>query len=309
MFDMLHNRGVSFNATTNKENTYFYFQGLSESLDICLDALKMLVVENRDFDTDVFANELKVVESEAHSFYSSFSQINVRMAQALYGNYGIGRTILGPISNIQTASIEDVSNIDNEAGVYFDGKFAGSNSIASIGFRVPSSDDKIHICTELLSLILSDPIMSERIPVEIRQKRGLAYNVGGFVNQYKNMCTLGIACTCNINNTEEAIRIAMNELCKVKEEGITENELQRAKMNLITKKNVDFADVLRRTICLGKYSSYDRFYSFEDDVRKIRKIDLQYVNEASKQILSQENLGLALIGNVDIEKIVDLLSM
>ena len=354
VFDKLHNSGVNFNATTNKENTYYYFQGLNESLAACLEALKVIVVDNRAFNDDLFMNELKVIESEATSFYASFSQINSRMAQALYGDFGIGKTILGSIKNIQSTTLlsvesllyntytpenstliimgdinyefsadkavsifnqwEDIDtkkeeeNIDNEAGVYFDGKFAGTNAIFALGFRIPNTESKVHICTELLSLALSDPIMSKRIPVEIRQKRGLAYNVGGFVNQYKTMCTLGIACTCANSNIEEAIRIAVHEIAKVRDDGITEDELNRARMNLITRRNVEFSDPLKRTMCLGKYSSYNQSYSFEDEIRQIRKIDVEFINETSKRVLSKDNLGMALIGNVDIDKIIDIIS-
>lgn len=113
VFRQLQNNGVSFNATTTKENTYYYFQGLKECLETCLDALRLIVVTNRNFDLELFENELRVVESEASSFYASFNQIKERTGQALYGNYNVGRIILGSIDNIRSTALSDVEELIN----------------------------------------------------------------------------------------------------------------------------------------------------------------------------------------------------
>jgi Predicted Zn-dependent peptidases len=313
------------------------------------------VVTNRHFDVNLFENEIKVVESEASSFFASFNQINERTGQALYGDFGVGKIILGGMNNIKATTLFDVESllectytpenailivmgdinydvaalgveekfrswedcdtfsveesVDNEPGVYFDGNFSTTNAVASLGFRVPYSDEREYICAELLSLIISDPLMSERIPFEVRQKRGLAYNVGGFVNQYQKMCTLGIACTSAASNTEEIIQIILDELRKVRGEGVLDVELNRAKMNLVTKRNLEFTDPFKRTVYLGKHSTYGQLYSFEDEIRKIRKIDLEYINSAVHRLFRNESMGLALIGKVDIDKIIDNLCL
>jgi len=352
-FERLSNAGVNYNATTTKENTYYYFQGMRESIDMCLDALRITVATNRKFPSDLLDKELRIIESEASSFYSSFNQINARIAQALYGNFGVGKVILGTLKNIKETTLYAVENlvcdtytpensvliimgdvdyeedaekaiktfqawedretikveesIDNEPGVYFDGAFSGENAIVSIGFRIPYSNENVRICAELLSLILSDPVMNGYIPIEVRQRRGLAYNVGGYVNQYKKMCTLGIACASSVNNIAEVISVSLNEIRKVRENTVDNNALDRAKMTQITRRNIEFADPLKRTIHLGKYCSYGRVYSFEDEIRKIRKIDISYFNSVVQQITRTENLGLALVGKADIDKIVDSL--
>jgi len=351
MFEKLQDCGVTYNATTTKENTYYYFQGLKESLDICLDVIKLIIVNNRRFDEELFENELKVVESEASSFYASFKQIKERTGQALYGDYGIGKLILGSMDNIRSTTLADVESliaqtyvpensilvvmgnidydndawkiekkfnswedsgvvnveekIDNEPSVYYDDNYGGLNAAVSLGFRVPYANENESVCVELLSLILSDPVISERIPFEIRQKRGLAYNAGGFVNQYKKMCTLGIACTSACTNIEEIVQIILDEIEKLCAVGVHKAELERAKMNLITKKNFELSDPLKHILCLGTHITYGRVYYFEKEMRTIKKISMEHINSMVKSIFCDQNMGLALIGKVNLENIVD----
>lgn len=100
----LNDEGVMHNAGTTKENTNFYFTGLNKNLEKCISTLAEMVIHNRNFSEELIENEKKVVTQETISFYSSFNQIRERMSQALYGNMGVGRTIVGVIDNIKGAT-------------------------------------------------------------------------------------------------------------------------------------------------------------------------------------------------------------
>ena len=104
-------QGVVYNAATTKESTSFYFTGLANSLECCIRALSVIAVELRNFKAESLSNEKKVVIQEATSFYSSFNQIKERISQALWGNVGIGKTIVGDIDNIKGATMEQLSEI------------------------------------------------------------------------------------------------------------------------------------------------------------------------------------------------------
>ncbi len=149
--------------------------------------------------------------------------------------------------------------------------------------------------------------MSQRITHEIRQKRGIAYNVGGFVTEYENFSTLAISVVCKHEDVTEATNVIIEEIIRLLENGINEEEFNRSKMSLITEKNLDFNNISKKLIYFGKYASYNQLYFLENTIRKIKKIQLEDVIKRSRSILRYNNLGLAMIGNTDIEAVVDTL--
>ncbi|GFN37220.1 M16 family metallopeptidase [Keratinibaculum paraultunense] len=352
-FQKLNDFGVTYNATTTKEYTYYHFKGLKESLEICLNTIKSIIVNNNKFDKEVFVNERKVIYQEASSYYASFNQIVECINQAIYGNYSIGRPILGTLDNINDIKLEDVEklvsntytpensililigdiNYDestkliksifgdwedtstikvNESivdtpGVYYKKTSNTPNSVLSLGFKVKNDSIEDVLISKLLVKILADPIMSQRITHEIRQKRGIAYNVGGFVTEYENFSTLAISVVCKHEDVTEATNVIIEEIIRLLENGINEEEFNRSKMSLITEKNLDFNNISKKLIYFGKYASYNQLYFLENTIRKIKKIQLEDVIKRSRSILRYNNLGLAMIGNTDIEAVVDTL--
>ena len=109
--------GVMYNAATTKEYTCFYFTGLANTLERCLGALAHIAMKNREFDIGNFKNEKKVVLQEATGFYSSFQQIKERTSQALWGNMGTGKIIMGNMQNISEAKPEQIYNLIENAYV------------------------------------------------------------------------------------------------------------------------------------------------------------------------------------------------
>lgn len=103
--------GVQYNATTTKEHTHYYYIGLSNMLEIILDALANIVIKNRDISIEKFKLEKDIVKQEILSYYSSFNQITERTSQALWGNIDIGRIIVGNKQNIEYSTYEDIREI------------------------------------------------------------------------------------------------------------------------------------------------------------------------------------------------------
>ena len=109
--------GVMYNAATTKEYTCFHFTGLANTLETCICALSHIAMKNRNFETTNFENEKKVVLQEATGFYSSFQQIKERTSQALWGNMGIGKIIMGNMNNIREAEPDQIKELVRRAYV------------------------------------------------------------------------------------------------------------------------------------------------------------------------------------------------
>ncbi len=117
LMDKVSGEGVIYNASTTKEYTCFYFTGKESVLESCMSCLSCIAQHNREFVPEFFENEKKVVIQEATSFYSSYQQIKERTSQAIWGNRGTGKIIMGDMKNISDAKEKDVLQILEESYV------------------------------------------------------------------------------------------------------------------------------------------------------------------------------------------------
>ncbi|WP_017417046.1 M16 family metallopeptidase [Clostridium tunisiense] len=105
----LYSFGAKYNATTYKANTMYYISGLSDGVETYLRILKDLVFKPKPFEITTLNREKSVVERELVSFYSSFNQISDRSLQALFGERGIGRIIVGKKENIKNFTLDQIN--------------------------------------------------------------------------------------------------------------------------------------------------------------------------------------------------------
>lgn len=347
--------GVVYNAGTTKENTFFHFSGLSKNLEKCIETLAEMVINNRDFPEELVENEKKVVTQEAIMFYSSFNQIKERTSQALYGNMGVGRTIVGSIDNIKNATNENLKKIleerytpenctlvvigginyekaldfivnnfsswedkdskeykdivESEAGIFFNSINNGQNSVLSVGFRTGSFASKDRTNTEIISKIIGEAGLESRLVKEIRVKRGLAYTLGSFTSFYEKRGCLGLTVACAHESVNEVINVISNEINKIKVEGFTDEEVDRAKKILETRTLLDLDNILAQLKFLGKCTSYGHLFSLEQEIRSIKKVKKKDLNCIANELFVNDNMGLAAIGNFDIDKAVQLLKI
>ena len=70
---------------------------------------------------------------------------------------------------------------------------------------------------------------SSRLFREVREKRGLAYAVGSYTQQYVDSGLIGVYVGTRADNVQEACEIIGRELSSIHADGITDDELARAK--------------------------------------------------------------------------------
>ena len=73
---------------------------------------------------------------------------------------------------------------------------------------------------------------SSRLFQEVRERRGLAYSVFAFTANYSDAGLFGVAVGCLPAKADEVLEVVRAELAKAAADGITEDELRRAKGQL-----------------------------------------------------------------------------
>ncbi len=99
-----------------------------------------------------------------------------------------------------------------------------------IAFGAPGIDrsDERRYALTILDTVFGGST-SSRLFREIREKRGLAYAVGSYTQQYVDSGLVGLYVGTREDNVEEACGIIGRELASIHSDGITEEELIRAK--------------------------------------------------------------------------------
>lgn len=346
--------GVYYNAATTKEYTCYYFTGLKSTIDDSLNALSQIAMKNREFNEDAFENEKKVVLQEAVSFYSSFQQIKERTSQALWGNMGTGKIIMGNLNNIENAIKSQVlelinkayvpenailtivgnvdytdilqkienkfgiwddvkvgleeRNVESEPGIYIN-KGSGNSTVLSIGFRAPGYGTANRLAVEMMVRILGSGSLQSRIVTEIRGKRGLAYNVGGFASFFEKRGTIGFTVVCDKNRSIETAKVLSDVIIQAREHGFNEDEIIREKHVMETNMILAIDNITEHLKYIGRCSSMDKNFYIENEIRLIRNIQKEYVDRAAKQLLCDLNMGVAVIGSSNAERLLETIAV
>jgi predicted Zn-dependent peptidase len=97
-----------------------------------------------------------------------------------------------------------------------------------VGARAPSYNDPERHVAEILNVILGEG-MSSRLFLELREHRGLVYDVHSFMSRMADTGVLGIGLACEPRQAATALEAAVVELRKLAEQPVGEAELTKAR--------------------------------------------------------------------------------
>lgn len=100
--------GANVNAFTSKECTCYYVKSVDEYSEKCFEILSKIMFEST-FDKTELDKERKVIVEEINMVEDSPEDICYDyVATAVFGNEGLGQTILGPIDNVLRFDGDDI---------------------------------------------------------------------------------------------------------------------------------------------------------------------------------------------------------
>ncbi|QSX05336.1 insulinase family protein [Sedimentibacter sp. zth1] len=199
--------------------------------------------------------------------------------------------------------------VDSEPGIFFNEIAGGQSSVISVGFRTGAFNSKDRKKIDIISKIIGEPGFESRLVKEIRTKRGLAYNLGAFTNSYEHRGALGFTVVCAHDLVYEVVSIISDEIINIKQNGFNDEEIDRAKKILETRTMLDLDNILSQLKFLGRCTSYNHLFSLEQEVRNIKKINKEDLNNLANEIFLNEKMGFAGIGNFSIDKSIELLKI
>lgn len=165
----------------------------------------------------------------------------------------------------------------------------------ALGFPTFSQYDKRNYALQLLSIILGGN-MSSRLFINIREKNGLCYFIRCWNNLYEDTGVTIIQAGLDKERLDFAIK-AINEELKKITQGVTSEELIRAKEFVSGKLALDLEDSLSLAQYYGNLEIFNKpLITPAEKLQKIMKVKASEIQVVAQEIFNFKRANLAIIG-------------
>ncbi len=138
--------------------------------------------------------------------------------------------------------------------------------------------------------------MSSRLFQEIREKRGLVYSVGSALTHYAGAGAFSVYAGCSKKRVPEVLRLIREGLDGVAAEGLTDEEVARARGQLKGGMVLGLEDTGSRMSRLGKSElSYGEYLPVREVLGRLDAVDEQQVREVATELFGRPTC-LAVVG-------------
>jgi predicted Zn-dependent peptidase len=175
----------------------------------------------------------------------------------------------------------------------------------------PKDTEQYHICfggpgiaradERRFALAVLDAIFggatSSRLFREVREKRGLAYAVGSYTEQYADTGMVAVYVGTRGDNVREACEIIGRELGSIRDLGVTAEELERAKEHVKGRMVLSLEATATRMTRLARSILFDvPLLSLDEMLERVEQVTEEDVATLATELYDAERLSAACIG-------------
>lgn len=178
----------------------------------------------------------------------------------------------------------------------------------AFGVKCPSEPDKDYPVVKVLSTILGGN-MSARMFQHVREQKGLCYSIRTQVDEYTDTGLLVTRAGVKVSEVLQAVKAIREEYDSIRDTGITDQELEKAKnylagkIDLGTEDSEDIAHEYAKNKLL-----YDKVESSSEWKNRILNVTKTQVEDLAKKLFVPENLRFGGIGpKIDEDKLRELI--
>ena len=168
----------------------------------------------------------------------------------------------------------------------------------AIGFQAYNRFHPKRFILTLISIILGGN-MSSRLFNEIREKRGLVYEIS---SQFKCLLDTGafyVNAGLDSKKVDLALNLILKELNKLKQSLVSKSELTRAKEFLLGQLAMSLEDTMDHMIFLGSSAAtIKKILDFNQIKREILKIEPSNIKEVARDIFKKDKINISLVGPI-----------
>jgi predicted Zn-dependent peptidase len=201
----------------------------------------------------------------------------------------------GSIKNIAEKKMDPFIGLQREPKVRVHYKKTEQTHL-SIGIHAVHKNHPDEYALDILSVVLGGN-MSSRLFNEVREKRGLAYDIGSYVKKYQETGAFGVDAGVDNKKIGEAVRIILKELRKTAQKDVTEPEFKRAKEFYLGQMELGLENSMNHMLWIGESAvSLGRCRTPEEVLRAVRKVSIGDLKRVARNVFKSEHLNLAVVG-------------
>ncbi|MGH7198947.1 MAG: M16 family metallopeptidase [Candidatus Omnitrophota bacterium] len=149
---------------------------------------------------------------------------------------------------------------------------------------------------EILSIILGGN-MSSRLFNEVREKRGLAYDVGSFVRKFHETGAFGVEAGVDNRKVKDAMGVILKELEKIARRPVSPGELKRAKEFYLGQLDLGLENSMNHMLWVGENAvSLGRCKTPAEVTQKVRTVTAGDLRRVARSVFRQNSFNFALVG-------------
>ena len=139
--------------------------------------------------------------------------------------------------------------------------------------------------------------MSSRLFKELREKRGLAYEINTHTKKLNDTGAFLVSAGLDNKNVIKSTELIMKELKKIKEKTVGKDEFGRAREFYMGQLLLGLEDTLDQMLWMGEHLSAEgKIPTPQEVVAKIEKISPDDVRRVAGRVFGDPNLNMAVIG-------------
>jgi predicted Zn-dependent peptidase len=163
------------------------------------------------------------------------------------------------------------------------------------GAGMPRGDDR-RFALRVLDTILGGST-SSRLFQEVREKRGLAYSVYSYASHYQDTGQVALYVGTRPDNVGEAFDVIASELRRLVEDGVSEEELERARDNVKGRTVLSMESTLTRMNRLGSSILMGvPLLTVDEVLAAFDAVTLDDVNTLAREFWQPEHMAAAGVG-------------
>ena len=152
--------------------------------------------------------------------------------------------------------------------------------------------------------------MSSRLFQNIREQRGLAYDVYSHPTAYSFTGSVTIYAGVNPERSVEALQVVLEEIDKIAKDGISDDEFTRAKEQLKGNYVLGLESTGARMNAIGKSKVLTgRMKTAEETLDGIESVTRDSVQQILEHVFDTQNTSLSACGNIDIAGFQDAMGV
>ncbi|MBE9231096.1 insulinase family protein [Cuspidothrix issatschenkoi LEGE 03284] len=170
-------------------------------------------------------------------------------------------------------------------------------AITYMGYTGINRQDRRFYAAMILNQILGGDTLSSRLGAEVRDRQGLTYGIYSNFLTGKNVGTFLIEMQTSPEDAHKAISSTRNLLKQVHQQGVTQQEVETAKRNLISNYNISLAnpELLSQRMVMNEVYGLNQM-ELRSFIGKIKRVNLSQVNQAARELLHPDKIVVVTAG-------------